>query len=114
MSRDLFDPRTVMDSEYDRSAKEGNFAFAFNDSNFSDRVLRIEIMAGPSYSKSDADGCCSLFDWARNRKRRREDLKKDVQIDNDTIEGLFLFPFFMFVLHFCFYFLNLNWEVSRS
>ncbi|KNA11773.1 hypothetical protein SOVF_131930 [Spinacia oleracea] len=87
MSRDLFDPRTVMDSEYDRSAKEGNFAFAFNDSNFSDRVLRIEIMAGPSYSKSDADGCCSLFDWARNRKRRREDLKKDVQIDNDTIEG---------------------------
>ncbi|XP_010669540.2 BTB/POZ domain-containing protein POB1 [Beta vulgaris subsp. vulgaris] len=83
MNRDLFDPRTVMDSEYDRSPKEGNFGFAFNDSNFSDRVLRIEIMAGPSDSKSDVDGCCSLLDWARNRKRRREDLKKDAQIENE-------------------------------
>ncbi|CAO2835536.1 unnamed protein product [Amaranthus hypochondriacus] len=84
MNRDLFDPRTVMDSEYDdKSPKEGNFGFAFNDSNFSDRILRIEIMAGPSDSKSEAEGCCSLLDWARNRKRRREDLKKDVQADNE-------------------------------
>uniref|UniRef100_A0A803M4Y9 BTB domain-containing protein n=1 Tax=Chenopodium quinoa TaxID=63459 RepID=A0A803M4Y9_CHEQI len=87
MNRDLFDPRTVMESEYDRSPKEGNFGFAFNDSNFSDRVLRIEVMAGPSDSKSDADGCCSLFDWARHRKRRREDFKKDVLIDNHNIDG---------------------------
>ncbi|XP_021748398.1 BTB/POZ domain-containing protein POB1-like [Chenopodium quinoa] len=87
MNRDLFDPRTVMESEYDRSPKEGNFGFAFNDSNFSDRVLRIEVMAGPSDSKSDADGCCSLFDWARHRKRRREDFKKDVLIDDHNIDG---------------------------
>uniref|UniRef100_A0A7C8Z198 BTB domain-containing protein n=1 Tax=Opuntia streptacantha TaxID=393608 RepID=A0A7C8Z198_OPUST len=79
---DLFDPRsTVMDSDEEKSAKEGNFGFAFNDSNFSDRVLRIEIMAGPSDSKSDGDGCCSLLDWARHRKRRREDLKKEHGVD---------------------------------
>lgn len=87
MNRDLFDPRTVMESEYDKSPKEGNFGFAFNDSNFSDRVLRIEIMAGPSDSKSDGDACCSLYDWARNRKRRREDLKKDVIHDSDAFDG---------------------------
>ncbi|KAL2892070.1 BTB/POZ domain-containing protein POB1 [Bienertia sinuspersici] len=65
MNRDLFDPRTVMDSEFDRSPKEGNFGFAFNDN----------------------DGCCSLLEWARNRKRRREDLKKDVQNDNENNDG---------------------------
>lgn len=79
---DLFDPRsTVMESDEEKSPKEGNFGFAFNDSNFSDRVLRIEIMAGPSDSKSDGDGCCSLLDWARRRKRRREDLKKENGLD---------------------------------
>lgn len=88
MNRDLFDPRTVMESDYERlSPKEGNFGFAFNDSNFSDRVLRIEIMAGPSDSKSDPDGCCSLLDWARNRKRRREDFKKDVLVDTQNSHG---------------------------
>ncbi|GAB2291060.1 Boi protein [Dionaea muscipula] len=89
--KDLFDPRTVMDSEADREQHqqqnqqhespyqedEANFGFAFNDSNFSDRILRIEIMAGSSDSKSDCEGCSSLADWARNRKRRREDLKKE-------------------------------------
>lgn len=54
-----------------------NFAFAFNDSNFSDRILRIEIMASPTESKSDGEGCNSIADWARNRKRRREDIKKE-------------------------------------
>lgn len=54
-----------------------NFAFAFNDSNFSDRILRIEIMSGPTESKSDGEGCSSIADWARNRKRRREDIKKE-------------------------------------
>ncbi|KAL8138480.1 hypothetical protein V2J09_004481 [Rumex salicifolius] len=77
---DPFDPRTVMDSEFGRSPNESNFSFAFNDSNFSDRILRIEIMAGPSDSKSD-EGCGSLADWARNRKRRREDLKKEAGLD---------------------------------
>ncbi|GJR67304.1 putative chromatin remodeling & transcription regulator BTB-POZ family protein, partial [Tanacetum coccineum] len=56
----------------------GGFAFAFNDSNFSDRILRIEIVTEPLDSTDDGgDGCSSLADWARNRKRRRADIKKD-------------------------------------
>ncbi|KAL9245394.1 hypothetical protein vseg_019055 [Gypsophila vaccaria] len=50
LSRDLFDPRTNSEPEFQKSPREANFGFAFNDSNFSDRVLRIEIM-------------CSHFDY---------------------------------------------------
>ncbi|KAJ4728176.1 BTB/POZ domain-containing POB1-like protein [Melia azedarach] len=76
---DLFDPRTEMDSDFSRtaSASDGDFGFAFNDSNFSDRLLRIEIMGDPPESRSDGEGCTSIADWARHRKRRREDIKKD-------------------------------------
>ncbi|EOA26832.1 hypothetical protein CARUB_v10022924mg [Capsella rubella] len=76
---DLFDPKTEMDSTFSRhgSSPEGDFGFAFNDSNFSDRLLRIEILGGPSDSRSDGEGCTSIADWARHRKRRREDNKKD-------------------------------------
>eukprot|EP01018_Ginkgo_biloba_P015277 Gb_10822 [translate_table: standard] len=73
---------TFMDAEspYNGSAAAPpNFAFAFNDSNFSDRILRIEIMAGSTESKSEGDGCSSISDWARNRKRRREDIKKETE-----------------------------------
>lgn len=83
-NRDLFDPKkAAMDSDGNRSPKDGNFGFAFNDSNFSDRILRIEIMAaGPSDCNSDGDGGgCSLLDWAHHRKRRREDVKKDQGAD---------------------------------
>ncbi|CDY42028.1 BnaC04g01060D [Brassica napus] len=84
---DLFDPKTEMDSSFSRhgsSSSEGDFGFAFNDSNFSDRLLRIEITGGPS-SDSTSDvgegGCASIADWARHRKRRREDNnKKDNEI----------------------------------
>ncbi|XP_016499539.2 BTB/POZ domain-containing protein POB1 isoform X1 [Nicotiana tabacum] len=78
---DLFDPRTaVMDPEFSpTSTREPDFAFAFNDSNFSDRVLRIEIIGDSLDGDGDSDshGCHSLADWARNRKRRREDFKKE-------------------------------------
>nr|ADW41580.1 BTB domain protein [Nicotiana benthamiana] len=82
---DLFDPRTaVMDPEFSPTrTREPDFAFAFNDSNFSDRVLRIEIV-GDSLDgdgASDSHGCHSLADWARNRKRRREDFKKENALD---------------------------------
>ncbi|KAF8104700.1 hypothetical protein N665_0170s0073 [Sinapis alba] len=80
---DLFDPKTDMDSNFSRhdgsssSSSEGDFGFAFNDSNFSDRLLRIEIIGGggPSDSRSDVGegGCTSIADWARHRKRRRDD-----------------------------------------
>ena len=80
---DLFDPRTIMDSDCATGSlgpgpvSDSDFAFAFNDSNFSDRVLRIEIIPDLPETKSNGDGCTSIADWARNRKRRREDIKKD-------------------------------------
>ncbi|KAK4490777.1 hypothetical protein RD792_001489, partial [Penstemon davidsonii] len=49
-----------------------DFAFAYNDVNFSDRILRIEILPDSTGSKPDPDD--SLADWVRNRKRRRDDL----------------------------------------
>ncbi|XP_020522005.1 BTB/POZ domain-containing protein POB1 isoform X4 [Amborella trichopoda] len=80
---DLFEPpRGVMDSEYSgggsgAGGSTANFAFAFNDSNFSDRILRIEIISGLMESKSEGEGCNSIADWARNRKRRREEIKRE-------------------------------------
>ncbi|GAY51395.1 hypothetical protein CUMW_133900 [Citrus unshiu] len=83
VNTDLFDPRTEMDSDISRiaSSSDGDFGFAFNDSNFSDRLLRIEIMGDPPESRSDGEGCTSIADWARDRKRRREDIKKDNGLD---------------------------------
>ncbi|GKU96735.1 hypothetical protein SLEP1_g9937 [Rubroshorea leprosula] len=81
---DLFDPRTEMDSDYARgasSSSDGDFGFAFNDSNFSDRLLRIEIMGSPSECRLDGEGCTSIVDWVRHRKRRREDIKKENALD---------------------------------
>ncbi|KAI8012195.1 BTB/POZ domain-containing protein [Camellia lanceoleosa] len=67
-----------MDSDYSsNSSCDGDFGFAFNDSNFSDRVLQVEIMADSPETQLDGEGCHSLADWARHRKRRREDVKKD-------------------------------------
>lgn len=82
-SLDLFDPRTeVMDSDYSSDGvRDGDFGFAFNDSNFSDRTLQIEIISESPETRSDGEGCQSLADWARNRKRRREDIKKETAVD---------------------------------
>lgn len=99
---DLFDPRTVMDSDFSpgglsASSSDSDFAFAFNDSNFSDRVLRIEIIPDLPETKSDGEGgCTSIADWARNRKRRREEIKRE--------GGNVLFEFFFFffnIFRFC-------------
>ncbi|GKU88001.1 hypothetical protein SLEP1_g2316 [Rubroshorea leprosula] len=73
-----------MDPDYSRgasSASDGDFGFAFNDSNFSDRLLKIEIMGGPSECCLDGEGCTTVADWARHRKRRREDIKKETALD---------------------------------
>lgn len=76
------DPRAIMGSDLspdllDASGPEPDFAFAFNDRNFSDRVLRIEIVADISETKSDGEACTSISDWARNRKRRRAESKRE-------------------------------------
>lgn len=80
LNSDLFDLRTVMDPDFSRSASsssDADFGFAFNDSNFSDRQLRIEIMGDASDARPDSDTCATIADWARHRKRRREDFKKE-------------------------------------
>ncbi|CAN8318827.1 unnamed protein product [Cochlearia groenlandica] len=83
---ELSDPEMEVDSKFSRSvssSSEGDFGFAFNDSNFSDRLLRIEIVDdGPSDSNrsDDGEGCTSIADWARHRKRRREDHNKDTVV----------------------------------
>ncbi|XP_059285504.1 BTB/POZ domain-containing protein POB1-like isoform X2 [Lycium ferocissimum] len=69
-----------MDSDFSPGYGSGtvsDFGFAFNDSNFSDRILMVEIVPD---SKSNGEGCCcssSVVDWARKRKRRREEIKKE-------------------------------------
>ncbi|KAL0848582.1 hypothetical protein Bca101_021829 [Brassica carinata] len=88
-------PELPMDSDYTPpSPSEEDFGFAFNDSNFSDRVLRIEIMGrgrgGPS--NPETEGCGSIADWARHRKRRREDnnnnnSKKESVTISDVLAG---------------------------
>lgn len=79
LNSDLFDPVMVMESEWSRGASnpDADFAFAFNDSNFSDRVLQIEIMGDPVDSRPDSENCATVADWVRHRKRRREDIKKE-------------------------------------
>ncbi|XP_008794992.2 BTB/POZ domain-containing protein POB1-like [Phoenix dactylifera] len=76
---DLFDHRAVMDSDFfGASGSDQNFEFAFNSSNFSDRMLRIEIMAEPPGSNSDGVGAAAAFrEWARHAKRKRDEIKKD-------------------------------------
>jgi len=94
-SLDLFDPGTTMESSssnYSRSASssDADFGFAFNDSNFSDRILRIEIMTDLVDVSPNFEGCTTILDWARHRKRRREDVKKD----NGIFTSFFFFSFF--------------------
>ncbi|GLT54944.1 hypothetical protein SLA2020_281020 [Shorea laevis] len=70
---DLFDPRTIMDSDFSTAGLASG--------NFSDRVLSIEIIPDLAETKSDGEGCTSIAVWARNRKRRREEIKKETAVD---------------------------------
>ncbi|KAB2015665.1 hypothetical protein ES319_D08G041100v1 [Gossypium barbadense] len=79
------DPTTDMGSRFRHGASisgsDGDFGFAFNDSNFSDRLLRIEIMGVPSECHPDGEDCTGISDWHHHRKRRREDIKKEIVLD---------------------------------
>ncbi|KZV57665.1 hypothetical protein F511_03125 [Dorcoceras hygrometricum] len=84
LGMDLFDPRSaVMDSDLISSPTRGpdpDFGFAFNDSNFSDRLLRIEIV---SDSRAESGFCQTLADWAATRKSKRprgDIVKKDADM----------------------------------
>ncbi|CAL9764939.1 unnamed protein product [Musa acuminata subsp. burmannicoides] len=50
-----------------------NFEFVSDSSNFSDRPLRIEIVAGPPKGRRDGEGDS---EWDRHRKRRRDAIEK--------------------------------------
>ncbi|XP_073149393.1 BTB/POZ domain-containing protein POB1-like isoform X2 [Henckelia pumila] len=85
LGMDLFDPRSaVMDSDLISSPTRGpdpDFGFAFNDSNFSDRLLRIEIV---SDSRAESEVCQTVADWAATRKSKRhrgDIVKKDTALD---------------------------------
>jgi hypothetical protein len=55
-----------------------SFEFAFNEVNFSDRELRIEVVSSEDAQGSSGNGGGGgLADWARQRKRRREELLKE-------------------------------------
>lgn len=86
------DPTTDMGSRLRHGASgsgsDGDFGFAFNDSNFSDRLLRIEIMGVPSECHPNGEDCTGISDWDHHRKRRREDIKKEI--------GLFLILLFIY------------------
>lgn len=103
-----------MDPDFSRASGGPSFEFAFNSVNFSDRVLRIEIVAGddaPGAKGAAGEGCSSLADWARHRKRRREELRRgkgEAQISllfrsvalqfRGLVEGQSLFEFFVHAL----------------
>ncbi|XP_048501160.1 BTB/POZ domain-containing protein POB1 isoform X2 [Beta vulgaris subsp. vulgaris] len=86
-------PASTSNDDLRPSSSESDFGFAFNDSNFSDRILKVEIVPDLPDIKSDADGCTTIADWAKNRKRRREDIKKDhgadviLQPDDQILNG---------------------------
>ncbi|CAN7062489.1 unnamed protein product [Brassica oleracea var. botrytis] len=83
---DMLGPHTHYLDSSSSSSSEADFGFAFNDSNFSDRLLRIEIMGRGS--NPDAEGYGSIADWARRRKRRREDtIKKESVTISDILAG---------------------------
>ena len=60
---DLFDPGMVMDSSssdysHNVSSSDADFGFAFNNSNFSGRILRID--GEPVKAQTDSDGCTTI------------------------------------------------------
>ncbi|KAL4203748.1 hypothetical protein AMTRI_Chr01g129580 [Amborella trichopoda] len=70
-----------MDSKHPSSP---DFSFAFNDSNFSDRILRIEIMAEPPDKESDSEDCNTVAEWAKKRKRYWGENSDEAAHNNDS------------------------------
>ena len=77
-----------MDPDFSPGGGGPSFEFAFNEVNFSDRELRIEVVPGdddaPGSSGAGAGGG-GLADWARHRKRRREELLKEKGASGDSV-----------------------------
>ena len=118
LGSDLFDPPLISTMESDSSndvvSRDADFGFAFNDSNFSDRTLRIEILADDNSTECFAgdDVSQSISDWARHRKRRREDVVKK-EIGQFIRVYIYIFLFFR-VYYVCVKFVTVkliqNWK----
>lgn len=50
-----------------------DYKFAFNERNYSYRVMMIEII--PHSMELKPEGCCNVDDSARKSKRKREEIK---------------------------------------
>jgi hypothetical protein len=60
------------------SGSDFDFLFTFDNNNFSDRVLKIEIIPDLSKGKLNGKGCTSMVILAGgNKKRQREEIKKE-------------------------------------
>ncbi|KAJ7299995.1 hypothetical protein O6H91_18G013500 [Diphasiastrum complanatum] len=69
-----------------------SFAFAFNDSNFSDRILHIEVVAGSSgEARLLGEARSTLIDWAHQKKRRRAVLSRIEKVVENVL-GMGEFP----------------------
>ena len=76
-----------MDPDFSPGGGGPSFEFAFNEVNFSDRELRIEVVAGDDDAPGSSGGGAGgggLADWARHRKRRREELLKEKGASTDS------------------------------
>lgn len=74
-----------------------DFGFAFNDKNFSDRVLRIEIVSDDFYTMKVFPEFDAVSELCGNRKRRREDIK----IHNGKKNGPILCYYYAFFMWVC-------------
>ncbi|TKY70999.1 BTB/POZ domain-containing protein POB1 [Spatholobus suberectus] len=63
----------MREADTDDVGTDCNFAFAFNNINFSDRILNIEVILDPHFIRSQSH---TLSTVAPNRKRRRHCLMK--------------------------------------
>lgn len=88
----------------------GHFVFSFNGNNFSNWVIRIEIIPNLLETKSDGNFCTSIADWIRNCKRWKEDIEKEN--GNSSSFSLFYFLLIFGCLFIEFY--NSIWSKSNS
>jgi len=63
----------MTEADTDDVGTKCNFSFAFNNINFSDRILNIEVIPEPHFIRAQSH---SLSTLAPNRKRRRLSLMK--------------------------------------
>ncbi|XP_057454732.1 BTB/POZ domain-containing protein At2g46260-like [Lotus japonicus] len=82
---EFVDPALVMESErsHGGTSSESDFGFAFNDINFSDRLLRIEVInENPGVTTANSDGVTTT--WARHSKRRRENVSDLIDLPDEN------------------------------